>query len=342
VPAEDKHWQHPPFAAINDGGIIFGRGALDTKQLSAMEMMVMLLLKREKVPLSGPVILLATADEENGSVYGMQYISEKYPELLPEGYVISEGGGFVLSQGGKNYRTCTCGEKGQLKMALMVNKEANSSSLDPNNSAQGQLLEFMLRLSEYEAPEELRGPTRRFLEAAPQPHSDPALHNLWEYSSKSCLSVDGCEINFEPGTDKVELKLNYQFLPGTPQPETEALMDKLIHGLPASYKAESRSEGYECDMDNPFFKKLEEVSIKHDAETSILPIFALGRTDGRFIRRNVYGYSPLLKDMPFSQVLKKVHQADECISEASLCFGGQVLYETVRGIADGKQGGLNL
>ena len=71
VPAEASDWKHPPFGAHVDNGFIYGRGALDTKQLTAMQLMTMLLLKREGLPLSCPVILLATADEEGGSIYGI-------------------------------------------------------------------------------------------------------------------------------------------------------------------------------------------------------------------------------------------------------------------------------
>ena len=335
-PAESSNWKHPPFEAVLDDGFIYGRGALDTKQLTAMELMVLLLLKRENITLSAPVILIAAADEENGSTYGMQFISGKYPELLPKGFVINEGGGFVLCQDGQNFRTITCGEKGHFKLKLTLNKEHGSSSLDPASSTQGRLLEVMMRISDYEAPEELRCSTKRFLEIAPRPHSNQTLYNLWEYSSRSCLAVDGFDLNFGFADDKVELKIDYQCLPGTPQAENETLMMKLLDGLPASYNVESISDGFECDIENPLYRKLEEVSSEHDKKTKMLPIFALGQTDGRFIRHNVYGYSPLLADMPFSHVLKKVHQKDECITEASLCFGGRVLYEAIRGIATQK------
>ena len=58
-------------------------------------------------------------------------------------------------------------------------------------------------------------------------------------------------------------------------------------------------------------------------------MIALGRTDGRFIRHNVYGYSPLLPDVPFSEVLKMIHGPNERITESSLSFGAEVLYRAI-------------
>ena len=71
VPAEPEEWDHPPFAAEVVDGYVWGRGAVDTKQLTAMQLAVLLTLKREGVPLKRDVILAATADEEMGGKYGM-------------------------------------------------------------------------------------------------------------------------------------------------------------------------------------------------------------------------------------------------------------------------------
>ena len=69
----------------------------------------------------------------------------------------------------------------------------------------------------------------------------------------------------------------------------------------------SREEGFSCE---------------------VLPMLALGRTDGRFFGSEgsmVYGCSPLLMDDSFDAVLPKVHGNDESISTESYLFGCRVL-----------------
>ena len=322
VDADIKQWKFDPFAAVNDGGVIYGRGALDTKQLTAMQLIAMILLKREGITLSAPVILVASADEEKGSTYGMEYMEAMHKELLPNSAVISEGGGFVLTQDDKKYRTCTCGEKGHCNITVELFSESNLAEY---------MLDVLGRLSGYTAPETLCGPSRRFMDVAPPPHSDTTLRNLWQYSTRSCLAIDAFDISFAD-KQEMQLKITFQFLPGTSQNEIETLIKDLLEGSNASFRVDSFSDGYECDMENPLYKMLVNVTAKYDPGVEMLPILALGRTDGRFIRENVYGYSPILEDIPFSQVLKKVHQADECITEASLYFGGRVLSETIRSL----------
>lgn len=324
-------WKFPPFSAHNDNGIIYGRGALDTKHLTAMQIMSMLLLKRSGIKLNRKIKFLATADEENGSSFGMEFISKEHPELMEAEYVISEGGGFVITQGKKSFRTITCGEKGSCLMTLSWEKEAGASAFSAPESKAGKLLQCLKRLSSYEPGEEITAPTKLFLEATEGVIEDKTLKNLWQYSTKSSLTINGFEYlsSDETEDEKGSLPLVYNFIHGTTRKDIEEIMYKLLSGTGGDYTINNIAQGYENSMDNSFIEMLEEASLKYDSGTRLLPMIALGRTDGRFIRKNVYGYSPMLCDIPFSEVLKKVHQVDECISESSLHYGLSVIYDTL-------------
>ena len=63
VAADVREWSVPPFGGVVRDGFVWGRGALDMKSLTAVEVMVLKLLKRRGVKLRGDVILAATADE---------------------------------------------------------------------------------------------------------------------------------------------------------------------------------------------------------------------------------------------------------------------------------------
>lgn len=325
VPAPGE-WKHPPFEGVNDNGVIYGRGAIDTKHLTAMEMMSMIWLKRSGVELNRKVILLATADEEGGSSFGMGYIEQEHPELLPPGYVLSEGGGFVIQQGDLSVRTCTCGEKGRVGIQVCAKGHAGNSTWD---TPAGQLLQALRAIAEYEAPEERTGPTDVFYEVVGGRIEDKTLRNLWEYSTKGNLAADAFDLDFSNPETKPVLNFSYQYIDGTTKEQVDQLTARLLGQLPVEYEVGAMSEGYTCDVGSPFFTKLREVSEKLDPGTQLLPMIALGRTDGRFIRKDVFGYSPLLADLPFSEVLKMVHQPNERITEDSLEFGAAVIYKTL-------------
>jgi acetylornithine deacetylase/succinyl-diaminopimelate desuccinylase-like protein len=92
VPADKAQWKVDPFAATLQGNELWGRGAMDMKGQGIAHLMAFLRLKRERVPLSRDVILLAEPDEEVGGALGARWmIANHYAELDPE-FVIDEGG----------------------------------------------------------------------------------------------------------------------------------------------------------------------------------------------------------------------------------------------------------
>ena len=92
VPADRTQWKVDPFAATIRGDEMLARGALDMKGMGVAQLLAFLRLKRERVPLTRDVILLANPDEEVGGAMGARWmIANHYAELDPE-YVIDEGG----------------------------------------------------------------------------------------------------------------------------------------------------------------------------------------------------------------------------------------------------------
>ncbi|MEM2320176.1 MAG: M20/M25/M40 family metallo-hydrolase, partial [Candidatus Bathyarchaeia archaeon] len=112
VAANPKEWSVEPFSGLVKDGFVWGRGAMDTKSLTAIEVMVMKLLKRDNVKLKGDLIFAATADEERGGEAGAGWLVANYPEKVVAEYVINEGGGQAIPMGGKNIFTIQTAEKG--------------------------------------------------------------------------------------------------------------------------------------------------------------------------------------------------------------------------------------
>jgi acetylornithine deacetylase/succinyl-diaminopimelate desuccinylase-like protein len=92
VPADRTQWKTDPFTPTIQGNELWARGAMDMKGQGIAQLLAFLRLKRERVPLTRDVILLAEPDEEVGGAMGARWmIANHYAELDPE-YVIDEGG----------------------------------------------------------------------------------------------------------------------------------------------------------------------------------------------------------------------------------------------------------
>jgi len=340
VPASPDQWIHPPFAAVEEDGWIYGRGALDTKNLVTMELMAFILLKRASrgKALNRDVYLIATADEEQGSRKGMEYLVRQHPEWFPTGWVINEGGGFYLTAGDKDYMLITAGEKGVCKATLFATGQGGHASCPPEEQAIEKLARAIEHITAYSFPEEMVGVGKRFLEILGTAEMDATLKDLRHYVLRNSVTVNtvagGERINVI--AYKAQAQIEFRLLPHVSQAEVEALLAEWCTEFGISYQIDSFEPGFESSLEDSalmtaFASQLRE----HDPEATLLPILALGRTDGRFLGArgsDVYGFSPLLPQLPFADVLRKVHNHNEAIPVSSLLFGTKVIAETLRQI----------
>jgi acetylornithine deacetylase/succinyl-diaminopimelate desuccinylase-like protein len=114
VAANAKEWSVDPFSGVVKDGFVWGRGALDMKGMTAVEVMALKLLKRSGMKLKGDVILAATADEERGGEEGAGWLVQNHPDKVCADYVLNEGGGMAMKIDGKNVFTINTAEKGIL------------------------------------------------------------------------------------------------------------------------------------------------------------------------------------------------------------------------------------
>ncbi len=114
VAANPEEWSVNPFGGVVKDGFVWGRGALDMKGMTAIELMALKLLKRDNVRVKGDVVLAATADEEMGGLAGAGYLLDNFPREVFADYVLNEGGGLAIFAGSKNVYTVNTAEKGLL------------------------------------------------------------------------------------------------------------------------------------------------------------------------------------------------------------------------------------
>ncbi len=177
VPAPPDRWTHPPFAADIDDGYIFGRGAVDMKQMVAMELAVVRLLAgeahaagldpaRDPIPgLRRDVLFTCTADEEAGGIDGARWVAEHRPAWVRAAGALNECGGVATTVAGRRLYPIQVAEKGYASYRLHVRGTWGHGSMPRSDNAAVLAAEIVRRLA-VPGPTRLTPVMRRFLELA--------------------------------------------------------------------------------------------------------------------------------------------------------------------------------
>ncbi|WP_226679973.1 M20/M25/M40 family metallo-hydrolase [Sutcliffiella horikoshii] len=359
VPARKQDWSVDPFAGeiIND--VLWGRGTIDTKQLTIMHLMTLFLLKREGAVFPFDIVLVSTADEENGSVHGLKAILPKYEGMFKNAYVLNEGGGFPITIRDHHYYLCETGQKGvcrirlsfpkkieqnpyfplqeELKMASTVIKEIASSLKLPGDLplTTKSLIETLTASVQDEATKEFLSHEEQLMLL--KPYVSPFLYQLFRAMSETTFTVtkwNGGRKNKELQGD-CEIFLDCRTVPGITKKEIETELERLIAGRDIEFEIQSFEEGYESTFESSLFRQMNIVLQGYIPNATVVPFLSVGSNDGRHVKHlqsKVYGFSPMLPDMTFERVLPMVHGVDERLPLESLKFGIQVLYGTLTGM----------
>lgn len=148
VPAEGKDWKFPPFKGEIHDGDLWGRGALDMKNMGIAELEAMLLLKREGIKLDRDIIFLGTPDEEVGGDHGARWVKENRPDTVKDAeFLLNEGCGIEVGADGKPlYWGVDVAEKSVLWLRVTAKGDAGHASMPRRDSAPNRLVEGLSRL----------------------------------------------------------------------------------------------------------------------------------------------------------------------------------------------------
>jgi acetylornithine deacetylase/succinyl-diaminopimelate desuccinylase-like protein len=191
VPAPPELWTHDPFAADVADGWIYGRGAVDMKDLVAMELEVMRLLAGEaraagRDPASDPipglrrdVLFASTADEEAGGFAGAAWLAQEHPDDLRAAAAINEAGGVAVYVGSQRLYPIQVAEKGTTSYRLTFRGTWGHGSMPRADNALVLAARAIERLA-VPSPARMTEVTRRFLDGAiaATSESDPAIARL--------------------------------------------------------------------------------------------------------------------------------------------------------------------
>jgi acetylornithine deacetylase/succinyl-diaminopimelate desuccinylase-like protein len=152
VTSDATHWTVPPFSGEVVNGSMYGRGAQDMKEEGLAQLVVMVMLKREKVALDRDVIFLAVADEEAGGTGTDWFIANQRELLRDAEFLINEGGENLLQNGKVRYVGVDVGEKTPLWLHIAAHGRPGHGSRPIPESAPNRLVRALNRLSQYQPP----------------------------------------------------------------------------------------------------------------------------------------------------------------------------------------------
>ncbi len=361
VAVEPEKWSHDPFGGVIADGYLYGRGALDMKNMVAMELMTMLLLKRYNVPLKRDVIYMAEADEETGGHQGAEWVVEHHPELIQAEYALNEGGGSGLEINGRVYYTVQTAEKGSARFKIRATGEPGHGSVPHENNAIVRLAELLSSVRANQPPIHFTATLRGYIEglASAQPSEvaralravldDEAtagaaidrlpidellkreLHAMARNTVAPTMLQAGSQINVIPS--EAVAYVDARILPGQ---TLEGFLQELraIFGADSEIEFVDPSIALEADPASPLFETIKGVLREHAPEATAVPTLLTGGTDAKHVSRlgtKVYGFAPeLYSDM---SGWSGVHGHDERINVKAMQWGTRVLYEVVERFA---------
>ncbi len=365
VAADPKEWNVDPFGGVVNDGFVWGRGALDMKGMTAIEVIVIKLLKRNNVKIKGDVILAATADEEQGGLSGVDYLLRNYPEKIFAPYVLNEGGGLAMPTQKGNVFTVQTAEKGILWFKVIAKGTPGHGSM-PNmaDNAIMRMNKVIANLGNYQSPVLLVPTVKTFLEeiARQDPTlkepfsrllanpklSDQILDELSKISPQLAEEIrprlrmtitptiihGGAKENVIPS--ECETVFDCRILPGQESAQTIGLIKSLLGEVDLEklvLEELQRQEPSESTAETPLYTIIANILREFEPNCGVTPVLTTGGTDSRFFRRKgsiCYGFQPMYPEICSDKVVKLEHGIDERISIKNLIFGTSVLYETVR------------
>ena len=360
VAAEPDKWSRDPFGGDLHDGCVWGRGALDMKNMVAAELMVMLLLKREGAALRRPLLFAATADEEGGrGNHGPGWLLDHHPEQIEAPVVLTEGGGHDLRIGGRRYYTCCVGQKGICRLRAIARGQPGHGSRPHQENAVVKLCAALGRLDGGALPLHPSGILRAYIDgiAEGQPReiaavlgavldpdrSDSALaalplagdlkaelRALLRNTAAATMLGAGTKINVIPS--EASAAIDGRLAPGQTRESFIAELRRQI-GDELELEVDQYSPPLEADPEGEFYGVIKEVMERHDPGVPVVPSLMTGGTDAKHIwpRRpgtQIYGFMPY-RQLQGLEEMRLIHGHDERTSVDNLLFATRVIHDIV-------------
>jgi len=343
VPANADDWSVDPFAAEIRDGMIWGRGAVDMKNMDAMILAIVRKWARTGYKPPRDIVLAFFADEEAGMTFGSRWMASEHPEVFAGcSEAISEVGGFsVTVADGKRLYFVEAAQKGIHWMKLTAHGRAGHGSMMNDENALTSIAEAVAKIGRYEWPQrytktvkalfskiaqvtgkkydeaDLRpllseiGPTARMIGATLQNTANPTMLEA------------GYKANVIPGS--ASAVIDGRFLPGYEDELNKTIRE--IIGPDILIETISRDIALEIEFEGDLVEAMCKAITTFDPEGIPVPYLMSGGTDNKALSELGiigYGFSPLQlpADLDFMALF---HGVDERVPISGLEFGVKVL-----------------
>ncbi|MEY4101339.1 MAG: hypothetical protein RLZZ567_583 [Actinomycetota bacterium] len=348
VPANAEDWSVEPFSAQIKEGMIWGRGAIDMKNMDAMIIAIFRMWARKGIKPPRNIVLAFFADEEAGSLFGSRWMVANHPEVFAGcTEAISEVGGFsVTVAGGKRLYFIEAAQKGIHWIKLSASGRAGHGSMMNPENALTRISEAVSKIGNYEWPQrytktvkilfkkiaevtgkkyderDLRplldeiGPMARMIGATLQNTANPTMLDA------------GYKANVIP--QSANAVIDGRFLPGLESELNETI--RQIIGPDISIETITHDIALETDFDGDLVEAMNQSILRFDSEGIPVPYLMSGGTDNKALSELGiigYGFSPLQlpPDLDFMALF---HGVDERVPIEGIKFGVNVLEDFLR------------
>src|SRR4051794_19213067 len=342
VPAAKEDWSVDPFAGEIKDDCLWGRGAVDMKDMDAMAIAVVRDYVRSGRKPARDVVLSFMADEEAGGGLGASWLVDNHADHFADcTEAISEAGGFSITVGDQRLYPIQTAEKGMAWLKLTAHGATGHGSLLSPDNAVVRLAEAIARIGNHEFPMHLVESARGFLTGVGEAlgievdFDNPdvlvsklgtmgrmigaALRNT---ANPSMLSA-GYKVNVIPGV--AEAYVDGRFLPGY---EEEFLSEiNSLLGPDVTCEFAHHDVAVEAPFSGPLVDAMCDSILAEDPVARLMPFCMSGGTDAKsFSRLGItgYGFSPL-QLTPELDFIAMFHGIDERVPVDALKFGCRVL-----------------
>ncbi|WP_037858175.1 M20/M25/M40 family metallo-hydrolase [Streptomyces sp. NRRL S-340] len=348
VPAQAADWSVHPFSGEVRDGVVWGRGAVDMKNMDAMILSVIRSWARQGLRPRRDLVVAFTADEEASAEDGSGFLADEHPELF-EGCTegISESGAYTFHDGaGRQIYPIAAGERGTAWLKLTARGRAGHGSRVNKENAVTRLAAAIARIGAHQWPLRLTPTVRAALgELAAlygleaDPHTVDALLDklgpaarlveaTLRNSANPTMLEAGYKVNVIPG--EAVAHVDGRYLPGGEE-EFRATLD-LLTGPDVDWEFHHREVAIQAPVDSPTFAAMRAAVEEFAPEGHVVPYCMAGGTDAKqFSRLGItgYGFSPLKLPEGFDYDAL-FHGVDERVPVEALHFGVRVLDRFLR------------
>ena len=344
VPANAADWSVDPFSGVIKDGCIWGRGAVDMKNMDAMILAVIRLWAKHNYQPERTIVIVFFADEEAGGIHGSRWMAEKHPEVFAGcSETISEVGGFSLTLlSGKRVYAIEASQKGIEWMKLTAEGVAGHGSMVNNANAVTRLSEAIAKIGNHTWPQRITKTSDLFFQKISELSGKPYDRNnlqplidevgpmgkmigatLCNTTNPTMLGA-GYKANVIP--QSASAVVDGRTLPGY----EKELLDTVKTLVGEHVKVESLVSDIplEVEFGGPLVDAMIAAIKSEDPEGIPIPYLLSGGTDNKALAKLGivgYGFSPLKlpPDLDFTGLF---HGIDERVPIDSLQFGARTLF----------------